>query len=177
MSRIGKKPIHIPKGVTVVQDGPTITVKGPKGELSRLFRSEVTITINGDVISLEPRGNAKFATSLWGTYGSHLHNMIEGVQKHFTKKLLIDGVGYRVEMSGTKLVLSLGFSHKVEVEVPKTLIVTVDKNVTTISGADKEEVGKFAATLRSLKKPEPYKGKGFRYEGEIIKRKEGKKSA
>lgn len=177
MSRIGKKPILIPKGVTVTQDGPTITVKGPKGELSRLFRNEVTINVEGDTITLEPRGNAKFAMSLWGTYGSHLYNMIEGVQKHFTKKLLIDGVGYRVEMSGNKLVLSLGFSHKVELTVPNGLAVVVEKNVTTITGADKEEVGKFAAKIRSLKKPEPYKGKGFRYDNEIIKRKEGKKSA
>lgn len=177
MSRIGKKPILIPKGVTVTQNGPTITVKGPKGELSRLFRNEVSIAIAGDTITLEPKNNAKFAMSLWGTYGSHLLNMIEGVQKHFTKKLLIDGVGYRVEMSGNKLILSLGFSHKVELSIPNNLTVTVDKNATTITGADKEEVGKFAATIRNLKKPEPYKGKGFRYDNEIIKRKEGKKSA
>lgn len=177
MSRIGKKPILIPKGVTVTQDGPSIIVKGPKGELSRLFRTEVRIAIEGDTITLEPKGNAKFAMSLWGTYGSHLHNMIAGVQTHFSKKLLLDGVGFRVEMTGDKLTLSLGLSHKVVLAIPKGLTVVVEKNATTISGADKEEVGRFAAKIRSLKKPEPYKGKGFRYDTEVIKRKEGKKSA
>jgi large subunit ribosomal protein L6 len=177
MSRIGKRPIEIPQGVEVTQEGATITVKGPKGTLVRNTRPEVAIKIDGNAISLEPTNNSKFATSLWGTYGSHLHNMISGVVTPFEKKLIIEGVGFRVEMTGNKLVFSLGFSHKVEMEVPEGLTVTVEKNVVTISGIDKEKVGQFASQIRSKKKPEPYKGKGIRYADEIIKRKEGKKSA
>lgn len=177
MSRIGKKPITIPQGITVEQNGSVFTVKGPKGTLSREFRSEVKIAVKDGEINLEPTNNSKFARSLWGTYGSHFHNMIEGVTKPFEKKLVIEGVGFRVEMVGKKLVFSLGFSHKVEIDIPEELTVSVDKNTISISGSDKEKVGQFAAELRNRKKPEPYKGKGIRYEGEVIKRKEGKKSA
>lgn len=177
MSRIGKKPILIPKNVTLAQDGATITVKGPKGELSRLFRKEVKINIAGDTITLEPSNNSKFAQSLWGTYGSHLKNMITGVVTPFEKKLIIEGVGYKGELSGKNLILSIGFSHKVILPIPEGITLLVEKNVFSISGINKEEVGKFAATIRAQKKPEPYKGKGIRYSDEVIRRKEGKKSA
>lgn len=177
MSRIGKKPILIPKNVEVKKDGSNIVVKGPKGELSRLFRNEVKITIGEDEINLEPGNNSKFARSLWGTYGSHLKNMVDGVVTPFEKKLIIEGVGYKGEVSGKNLVLSIGFSHKVILPIPEGLTLTIEKSVFSISGISKEEVGKFAATIRAQKKPEPYKGKGIRYSDEVIRRKEGKKSA
>lgn len=176
MSRIGKKPIIIPENTEVKRDGATIMVKGPKGELSRKFRNEVTINIDGGEITLEPANNSKFAQSLWGTYGSHIKNMIDGVNTPFEKKLIIEGVGFRAEMSGNKLVLSLGFSHKIEKDIPEGLTVTVEKNTVTVSGMDKEKVGQFAAQIRAHRKPEPYKGKGIRYENEVIRRKEGKKT-
>lgn len=176
MSRIGKKPIEIPKDVNVAQDGKKITVTGPKGELSRSFKESVKIMIGDGVITLKPMGDSKAVTSLWGTYGSHLTNMISGVVTPFEKKLIVEGVGFRAEISGDTLTMSLGFSHKVEMKVPKDLVVSVEKNVITVSGIDKELVGQFAAEVRGKRKPEPYKGKGIRYEGEIIKRKEGKKS-
>ncbi|MCK5096419.1 MAG: 50S ribosomal protein L6 [Candidatus Pacebacteria bacterium] len=176
MSRIGKKPIIIPENTELKQDGATITVKGLKGELTRTFRSEVAVKVDGNTINLEPANNSKFARSLWGTYGSHLQNMIDGVNKPFEKKLIITGVGYRAEITGNKITLTLGYSHKIEVEVPTSLTVTIEKNKITIVGVDKEEVGQFAAKIRSYRTPEPYKGKGIRYDDEIIKRKEGKKT-
>lgn len=177
MSRIGKKPIIIPEKTEVKQEKGNITVKGPKGELTRAFRSEVDIKIDGNTITLNPTNNSKFSRSLWGTYGSHLYNMIFGVNNSFEKKLIIKGVGYKADVLGNKVVLSLGFSHKVELEVPKGLTVDVAKDVVTISGIDKEAVGQFSAKVRSYRKPEPYKGKGIKYEEEVIRRKEGKKTA
>jgi len=177
MSRIGKKPIIIPEKTEVKQEKGIITVKGPKGELSRAFRSEIDIKIEGNTITLNPTNNSKFSRSLWGTYGSHLYNMILGVNNSFEKKLIIKGVGYKAEVSGKKLILSLGFSHKVELEIPNGLEINVTKDVVTISGIDKEAVGQFSAKIRSYRKPEPYKGKGIKYEDEVIRRKEGKKTA
>ena len=176
MSRIGKKPIIIPENTEVKQEGGTIIVKGPKGELTRVFRQEVNIKIDGNTITLEPINNSKFVQSLWGTYGSHLQNMISGVNTPYKKILVIEGVGYKAEMSGDKIILSLGFSHKIELDIPKSLEVDLKKNVITISGIDKELVGQFTAEIRSYRKPEPYKGKGIRYEDEIIRRKDGKKT-
>lgn len=176
MSRIGKKSIIIPKDTEVKQEGSTIVVKGPKGELSRIFRTEVGIKINDGEINLLPTNNSKFANSLWGTYNSHLQNMILGVNTPFEKKLVIEGVGYRAEMSGNKMILSLGFSHKIELDIPEDMEVDIKKNVITITGIDKENVGQFAAKVRSYRKPEPYKGKGVRYEDEVVRRKEGKKT-
>jgi large subunit ribosomal protein L6 len=176
MSRIGKQPIQIPKNTTVTIDGSTVTVKGPKGELVRTFRPEVAIALEGDTVVVTPVESNQFATALWGTVASHIGNMVDGVNEPFVKKLIIEGVGYRAEMSGKTLVLSLGFSHKVEVNSPEGLEVTVEKNVVTVSGIDKEAVGELAAKIRAFRKPEPYKGKGIRYENEVIKRKEGKKA-
>ena len=177
MSRIGKQPIVIPEKTEVVKNGNVVTVKGPLGELSRQFGSdEIDISINDKEVVLKPLNDSNFANALWGTYASHIRNMVNGVNKPFEKKLIIEGVGFKVEMSGDELILSLGFSHKVNVKIPKGLNVTVEKNSILVSGSDKELVGKFAANIRALKKPEPYKGKGIRYDGEIIRRKQGKKS-
>ena len=177
MSRIGKKPINIPEKTEVKQEGGVITVKGPKGELVRSFRPEVDIKIDGDTITLTPSNNSKFSRSLWGTYGSHLLNMIKGVNELFEKKLIVKGVGYKSDVVGDKIILSLGFSHKIELNIPKGLDVDAKKDTITILGIDKEKVGQFASQIRSYRKPEPYKGKGIRYEDEKIRRKEGKKTA
>lgn len=178
MSRLGKNPITIPSNVTVTQNGIDLTVKGPHGELSRSFRDDVVgVAIEGDKITVTPKGESKFARSLWGTHASHIKNMIKGVTEQFSKELIVEGVGFRVELAGDKLVMNLGFSHKVEVVIPADIKVEVEKNNIKITGPNKETVGKFAADIRAYKKPEPYKGKGIRYSDEVIKRKEGKKTA
>jgi large subunit ribosomal protein L6 len=177
MSRIGKKGVLIPSGTTVTQQGAVFTVKGPKGEIARNFSGPILITVQGAMISFVPKNNSKEAKVLWGTYASHLANMVLGVNKPFEKKLVIEGVGYKVEQQGTTLVFSLGFSHKVPVVLPLDVKVVVEKNTLTLSSINKESVGQFAAQIRANKKPEPYKGKGIRYEGEIVRRKQGKKSA
>ncbi len=177
MSRIGKKGVTIPTGTIAIKDGSTITVKGPHGELVRDFPGAVIITITEMGISFEPKNNSKEARALWGTYASHLVNMVAGVNKPFEKKLVIDGIGYKVEPQGNILVFSLGFSHKVPMEVPKDVKAFVEKNIITLSSINKESVGQFAAQIRAKRKPEPYKGKGIHYSDEVIRRKQGKKSA
>ncbi len=177
MSRLGKNPIEITAGTTVTVSGDTVTIKGAKGELVRTFRSEISVEVKDNAIVLTPNGDNVFVRSLWGTVGSHVRNMMEGVTKGFEKKIILEGVGFKSAVAGSSLDLALGFSHPVKVPVPAGLTVTADKNIITISGIDKESVGQFAAYVRSLKKPEPYKGKGFRYDGEVIRRKQGKKSA
>ena len=177
MSRIGKKGVTIPAGTTVTQQDTTFTVKGPLGELVRDFNGPVEIKIEGDSISFTPKNSSKEAKALWGTYASHLVNMVQGVNKAFEKKLIIEGVGYKVEQQGNVLVFSLGFSHKVPMEVPKDVKVLVEKNNITFSSINKESIGQFAAQVRAKKKPEPYKGKGIRYSDEVVRRKQGKKSA
>ena len=177
MSRIAKVPVVIPSNVTVTMNNGTMTAKGPKGENTKVFKDNVAIAIENNTITLSISENADlFTKALWGTYASHIRNMIEGVTVGFTKKLILEGVGYKSNVVGQNLELALGFSHPVKVEIPSTLTVTADKNVISITGYDKETVGQFAAYVRSLKKPEPYKGKGMRYENEIIRRKEGKKN-
>ena len=177
MSRLGKNPIEITAGATVTVSGETVSVKGAKGELVRTFRPEILVEVKENTIVLTPQGDNVFVRSLWGTVGSHVRNMMEGVTKGFEKKIILEGVGFKSAINGASLDLALGFSHPVKVPVPAGLTVTADKNIITISGIDKEVVGQFAAYVRSLKKPEPYKGKGFRYDGEVIRRKQGKKSA
>lgn len=177
MSRIGKKIIKIPAGVEVTLNGDNLSVKGPQGTISRNFKKSVVIKIDGDSITLSPVKETIENRALWGTYGSHITNMISGVTTLFSKKLILEGIGFKSEVKGSNLVMALGFSHPVTVAIPATLKVTADKNLITISGIDKDEVGQFAANLRAMKKPEPYKGKGMRYEGEVIKRKQGKKTA
>ncbi len=176
MSRIGKKGIIIPEKTEVLINSGVVSVKGPKGSLERNFRSDIFIAIDGKHISLSVPKENKQIRALWGTYASHIKNMIEGVNNGFEKKLILEGVGYKSQVSGNKLILALGFSHPVEVVIPEGLNVKSEKNILTISGIDKELVGGFSAKIRTLKKPEPYKGKGFRYFDEIIRRKQGKKS-
>jgi large subunit ribosomal protein L6 len=177
MSRLAKKPIEIPAGVTVNLDHRTLTVTGPKGTLTREFRPEVSIEINGTDINVTTKGSDVFSRSLLGTYASHIKNMIAGVTAGYEKKLILEGVGFKSAVAGTILDLALGFSHPVKIEIPTGLTITAEKNIISISGIDKEQVGQFSAYVRSLKKPEPYKGKGFRYDSEVIRRKQGKKSA
>lgn len=176
MSRIGKKIINIPEKTEVSFSSGVLTIKGPNGSLVRRFKPDINIVVGPKEITLSPIKQTLESKSLWGTYASHIMNMISGVNNPYIKKLIIEGVGYKSEVKGTNLVLALGFSHPVNVPIPTSLKVTAEKNVLTVSGIDKEVVGEFVAGVRSLKKPEPYKGKGIRYEGEVIKRKQGKKT-
>jgi len=176
MSRIGKQEILIPAGVKVSQNGSVLTVVGPKGTLTKNFRDDITITIGDKAINLNIKRNDKFSKSLWGTYASHIKNMIAGVQTPYSKKLILEGVGFKSEVKGKEFHFALGFSHPVIVKIPDTITATADKNNITITGADKELVGSFTASIRALKKPEPYKGKGMRYSDEVIRRKQGKKT-
>ena len=177
MSRIGKQEILIPGGVKATQSGDTLTFVGPKGTLSRAFRDDIVITVASDKITLNVKRNDKFSKSLWGTYASHIKNMIKGVETPFQKKLILEGVGFKSEVKGREIHFALGFSHPVIVKIPEGLTVTAEKNNITVTGVDKELVGSYTAGLRALKKPEPYKGKGMRYDDEVIRRKQGKKTA
>ena len=176
MSRIGKQEINIPTGVKVTQSGDTLTVTGPKGTLSRIFRDDITIAITDKNVKLDIKRNDKFSQSLWGTYASHIKNMIKGVETPYQKKLILEGVGFKSEVKGKDMHFALGFSHPVVMHIPEGITATAEKNNITIIGIDKELVGNFTAALRALKKPEPYKGKGMRYENEVIRRKQGKKT-
>jgi large subunit ribosomal protein L6 len=176
MSRIGKQIIQIPAGVTVIKSNDVLKVSGPKGTLERSFRDDINIKITDNNITLDKKRNDKLSKALWGTYASHVKNMITGVQNPYTKKLILEGVGFKSEVKGKEFVFALGFSHPVNVPIPEGITATAEKNIITISGIDKELVGSFTAMIRALKKPEPYKGKGMRYEGEVIRRKQGKKT-
>ncbi|HSE34785.1 MAG TPA: 50S ribosomal protein L6 [Candidatus Paceibacterota bacterium] len=177
MSRLGKKPTMIPEKTTVTVAGSTVTVKGPQGELSRTFPDLIAITINGAELTSVPKNDSREAKAMWGTIISHIRNMIAGVNTPYEKKLIVEGVGFKVDAKGTDLHLALGFSHPVIVPIPSNLAVKTEKGTVTIAGIDKEAVGAFAAKVRAYKVPEPYKGKGIRYSDEIIRRKQGKKSA
>jgi large subunit ribosomal protein L6 len=177
MSRIGKKVIAIPEKTEVSFTSGVFTVKGPLGTLSKNFKSDININIADKEITLAPKEETIETRALWGTYASHIMNMISGVNTPYVKKLIIEGIGYKSEVKGSMLVLALGFSHPVNVAIPATLKVTAEKNVITVTGIDKEVVGEFVAKVRALKKPEPYKGKGIRGEFEVVKRKQGKKTA
>ncbi|MFA6585847.1 MAG: 50S ribosomal protein L6 [Candidatus Paceibacterota bacterium] len=177
MSRIGKQEILIPKGVEVTKSGDILKVVGPKGTLTKIFRDDITINIASGLITLNIKRNDKFSKSLWGTYASLIKNMIKGVETPYQKKLILEGVGFKSEVKGKEFVFALGFSHPVIVKIPEGITATAEKNNITITGVDKELVGSFTAGIRALKKPEPYKGKGMRYEDEVIRRKQGKKTA
>ncbi|TSC70262.1 MAG: large subunit ribosomal protein L6 [Parcubacteria group bacterium Gr01-1014_46] len=181
MSRIGKKVISIPKGVEVNFTAPTFTVKGSQGTLTKIFKKDIEITVTPTEVTLVPKVSTLGSRALWGTYSSHIQNMISGVTTPFIKKLILEGIGYKSEVKAngkdSNLVLALGFSHQVNVPIPAPIKLTAEKNLITGTSADKEILGSFMAKVRSLKKPEPYKGKGMRYEGEVIKRKQGKKTA
>ena len=176
MSRIGKQTLIIPEKTEVTKGDGFVVVKGPLGELRKKFKDNVEIKIEGNEITFIPKDESKATISLWGTYASHIKNMIGGVNKEYEKKLVVEGVGFRVDVKGNEIEMALGFSHPVKIEIPENLNVSVEKNTISISGIDKEAVGEFAARVRSLKKPEPYKGKGIRYVDEVIRRKQGKKA-
>lgn len=176
MSRIGKKIIAIPEKTEVKTTEGVVTVKGPLGELKRALRPGISVTVDSGKVTVVPK-NPEEESAYWGTVSAHISNMIEGVQKPFVKKLVVEGIGYKSEVRGDELSLALGFSHPVKVKIPKDLKVTAEKNVITVTGIDIELVGAFAARVRDFKKPEPYKGKGIRYENEVVRRKQGKKTA
>lgn len=176
MSRIGKKPIAIPEKTEVTVSEGLVTVKGPLGELQLVIKPFVEVKVAGGQVVVEPLGETLEHRAFWGTYASEISSMVDGVNKPFEKKLIIDGVGFKSEVQGSDLVLNIGFSHQVKVPIPEGINCTVEKNVISVSGISKEAVGQFAAEVRAKKKPEPYKGKGIRYHDEIVRRKEGKKA-
>lgn len=176
MSRTGKKPVTIPAGVTASIEGGMISVKGPKGTLSIPMASEVTYALEGDLLSVKPANDSKRARSFWGMQRTLIQNLVTGVTAGFTKVLEINGVGYRANAQGRNLKLQLGYSHDVDVAIPEGVEVkTPDQTTVEISGMDAQKVGQLAAEIRRWRKPEPYKGKGIKYRGEFIFRKEGKK--
>lgn len=175
MSRIGNKPILLPADVQVNVDGHHINVKGPKGELSFDFDNSIEVVVEGNELLVKRPNDTKWVKTIHGTTRALIFNMVEGVSKGFTKTLEINGVGYRAALQGNKVVLSVGYSHNVELEIPSGLKVELPKNtIINISGVDKQLVGQFAAEIREVRKPEPYKGKGIKYSDEHVRRKEGK---
>lgn len=177
MSRIGKRTINLPEKTEIQLSEGFMSVKGPLGELKRELHPLIEVVVEGREVTVKPKKENIESKALWGTYASHLTNMVRGVNTPFEKKLILEGIGYKSEVRGDKIAFALGFSHPVEVAIPAGLKVTAEKNNITISGSDKELVGAFASQIRALKKPEPYKGKGMRYSDEVIARKQGKKSA
>lgn len=175
MSRIGKQIIEIPQGVTATFENRVVTVKGPKGELKKAVHELVTVNVAEKEITVSVANEEKKTErSLWGTFASHVKNMVVGVTEGYTKKLEINGVGYRVQKQGSDLKIEVGFSHPVIFKTPEGITADVEKNVITVTGIDKELVGHTAAEIRRIKKPEPYKGKGIKYIDEVIRRKAGK---
>ena len=178
MSRIGNRVLQVPTGVTVTKEGNKLTVKGPKGELVKEFNELIDIQINENTIECKRANEAKFTKSIHGTTNALIKNMLTGVSEGFTKELESVGVGYRFNVAGNKITVSAGYSHPVIVEIPSDLKVESPSNTELkISGIDNQKVSEFAANIRKIRKPEPYKGKGIRYKGEHIRRKEGKKAA
>ena len=174
LSRIGKLPIEIPSGVTITVDSGDVTVKGPKGELKQFITPAVTVEVKDGILTVNPKDDSKPARSQHGLMRALINNMVTGVTKGFEKKLEVNGVGFRVAASNNELDMSLGFSHPVKYKAPEGVTITNDKMNITVSGIDKQKVGQVAAEIRSLKKPEPYKGKGIKYADEVILRKAGK---
>jgi large subunit ribosomal protein L6 len=176
MSRIGKKPVELPSGVTASVSGQTVEVKGPKGTRSFTATDDVTIALDGNTVKVTPRGMSKRARQQWGMSRSMVANLVKGVSEGFRRELEINGVGYRAQMQGNTLKLALGYSHDVNFEVPADITVTSPKQTEiVVEGIDEQRVGQVAANIREWRGPEPYKGKGIKYKGEFIFRKEGKK--
>ncbi|MBU6214235.1 50S ribosomal protein L6 [Patescibacteria group bacterium] len=175
MSRLAKKPINAGKTAVSVADG-MLAVKGSKGTLTKRVHPAVDITVGPTGIVITAKENSRLAKALVGTYASHVKNMVQGVETPYVKKLILDGVGYRMEVKGKDVVLTVGFSHPVQLPIPEDVIATVEKNVMKLESINKESVGQFAADVRRVKPPEPYLGKGFHYDGEVIRRKQGKKA-
>jgi len=176
MSRIGKRPIEIPAKTEVSISGDVVTVKGPLGTLNKEVHPHIAVAVEDNKVVVTPKNETRLAKALWGTFASHIQNMIQGVNEKYSKKLILDGIGYRMAVSGNKVTLNVGFSHQVDMELPEGVEAVVEKNELTISGIDKDAVGQFAANVRAVKKPEPYKGKGFHYDDEVVLRKQGKKA-
>jgi len=177
MSKIGKKIIAIPQGIEIKLDGEKLEVKGPKGTLNLEINRQIKVEVTDGEMKFSRTRNTKEANALWGLTRALVNNMIIGAKDGYEKKLELQGVGFRMALQGKKLVMALGFSHPVEAEIPEGLTVKIeDNNVLSISGFDKQKVGQFAANIRALKEVEPYKGKGFRYQGEKVRRKVGKKA-
>lgn len=176
MSRIGKKLIPIPQGVVVEISENTLRIKGPKGELARILHADISAVVRDNTIAIFPAQESKKSPALWGLSRSLVSNMVQGVTHGFKKKLEFEGIGFRVAVDGKALQMQLGFSHPVRIEPPAGVSFTVEKNTITVEGVDKEEVGNTAARIRRLKPVEPYKGKGIKYQGEVVKRKAGKKA-
>ncbi|EDZ47710.1 50S ribosomal protein L6 [Leisingera daeponensis] len=176
MSRIGKKPVELPSGVTASVSGQTIEVKGPKGARTFTATDDVTLSVNDNVVTIEPRGKSKRARQQWGMSRTQVANLVTGVTQGFKKELEIQGVGYRAQMQGNTLKLNLGYSHDVDFVAPEGVTITAPKQTEiVVEGIDQQQVGEVAAKIRDWRRPEPYKGKGIRYKGEFIFRKEGKK--
>jgi large subunit ribosomal protein L6 len=176
MSRLAKKPVPVAAKTEVTISGDTLTVKGGKATLTKSIHPLVGMVLGAEGVEISAKNSSKLAKALTGTYAAHLRTMMKGVETPFKKGLILEGVGYRVELKGKELVFTVGFSHQVKLTIPEGLTATVEKNVITIEGADKEMVGQFAANVRSVKPPEPYLGKGIRYSDETIRRKQGKKA-
>ena len=175
MSRIGKQVIELPEKVAVSLADNIVTVSGPLGTLTRQIDPRFAIAVAGNELTIKPNKITLETNMLWGTYASHLINMVEGVSKGFKKDLTVEGVGYKYNLAGDKLVMAVGLSHPVELKLPEGIKVAIEKSNLTVSGINKEVVGRFAAEIRARRPPEPYKGKGIRYVGEYIRRKAGKK--
>jgi large subunit ribosomal protein L6 len=176
MSRIGKKPVPVPAGVTATVEGGTISIKGPKGVLSMPTVDDISYTVNDGSIAVMPANETKRARAFWGMQRTMVSNLVVGVSEGFTKVLEITGVGYRAAVQGSNLKLQLGYSHDVDFPIPEGIVIkTPDQTTVEITGADRQQVGQVAAEIRRWRKPEPYKGKGIKYRGEFIFRKEGKK--
>jgi large subunit ribosomal protein L6 len=176
MSRIAKKAIVIPAKTTATYLDGAFSVKGPLGEIKKTFSTDISVTIANNEITIAPAREDIPNMALWGSYASHIKNMLAGVNKVYEKKLIIEGIGFKADVKGTNLVLAVGFSHLVTLPIPEGIKVVSDKSGIAVSGIDAEKVGQFAAQIRAVKKPEPYKGKGIRYSDEIIRRKQGKKA-
>jgi len=176
MSRVGKKPILIPDGVEIKVEGQRVVVRGPKGELEKSFLPEVDVIIEGKELKVVPKEAKREPRAIWGLTRALIANLVLGVTQGFKKELEIEGVGYKASIEGEVLVLNVGFSHSVKIDIPKGITVSVEKNVISVSGIDKEAVGQIAANIRKVRPVEPYKGKGIKYVGEQVRRKVGKKA-
>ncbi|MFA7302706.1 MAG: 50S ribosomal protein L6 [Candidatus Paceibacterota bacterium] len=175
MSRLAKKPI-VPGKAEVSVAGGTLTVKGAKGTLTKRVHPTVSIVVDESGVTITPKDSSRLAKALTGTFASHVRNMVAGVETPFSKKLVLEGVGYRMELKGQEVVLTVGFSHTVPLTIPEDVTATLEKNTLTLTSPNKESVGQFAANVRRVKPPEPYLGKGIRYQGEVVRRKQGKKA-
>jgi large subunit ribosomal protein L6 len=177
MARYGKQPVTVPQGVNIQVEGTSLTVKGPKGEVTRALPRFIEIVVKDGEVLIEKTGNSKQAASNQGTMRSHVSNMVKGVSELWSRSMEIVGAGFRAEVKGNQLVMQIGYSHPVIIDIPSTMSAKVEKSIVTVSGADKEEVGHIAALIRGSRPPEPYKGTGIKYTDEVIRRKAGKQAA